>query len=129
MSGLSIGEVAMRAGIRPSALRYYEQVGLIAPPLRMNGRRQYDSSVFNRLSIIAHAKRAGFTIGETKTLLSGFGGDVTPSARWRTLTTRKTRQLDATIAKARRMKRLLKALEECQCRTLDECGHQLAARG
>jgi len=129
MSGLTIGDVAIRAGVRPSALRYYEQIGLIEPPLRVNGRRQYDPGVFNTLALISFAKHAGFTMGETKLLLSGFSAGVPASDRWRTLAQRKTQQLDATIAKARRMKRLLKAIGHCQCQTLDECGRRLATGG
>ena len=49
MNALSIGEVARRAGVRPSALRYYEKVGLVAPPPREHGRRRYAPSVLHAL--------------------------------------------------------------------------------
>jgi hypothetical protein len=51
------------------ALRYYEQVGLLTPQLRVSGQRRYDLAVFDVLALIAYAKRVGFTIAETKVLL------------------------------------------------------------
>jgi MerR family redox-sensitive transcriptional activator SoxR len=125
MKGLSIGEVARRAGLRPSALRYYERIGLIAPQSRQNGRRRYDPAVFGGLAVIHHAKRAGFTIAETRLLLTGFGLDVTASARWRSMAQRKQEELDRVIANARRMKKLLRLATKCKCVTLEECGRLL----
>jgi MerR family redox-sensitive transcriptional activator SoxR len=129
MKGLSIGDVARRAGLRASALRYYEQVGLISPQPRVSGRRQYDSGVFNVLAVIEYAKRAGFTIAQTKLLLTGFGAEVTASARWRSMARRKQGELDEVIANARRMKNLLQAASKCKCLSLEECGRRLARRG
>jgi MerR family transcriptional regulator, redox-sensitive transcriptional activator SoxR len=128
MTGLSIGEVATRAGLRASALRYYEHAGLISPQLRVSGRRQYDPSVFNTLALIAYAKQVGFTIAETKLLLSGSASHVPASARWHALARRKQAELDATIANARRMKRLLEVALKCRCLNLDECGRRLKIR-
>jgi MerR family transcriptional regulator, redox-sensitive transcriptional activator SoxR len=129
MKGLSIGDVAHRAGLRASALRYYEQVGLIAPQPRASGRRQYDPGVFNVLAVIDQAKRAGFTIAETKLLLTGFGADVPASARWRSMAGRKQAELDEVIVNARRMKNLLHMSLRCKCMTLEECGRLLVRRG
>jgi MerR family redox-sensitive transcriptional activator SoxR len=129
MKGLSIGDVARRAGLRTSALRYYEQVGLLAAQPRAGGRRQYDARVFNVLAVIDQAKRAGFTIAETKLLLTGFGAEVPASARWRSMAGRKQQELDEVIANARRMKNLLHMSLKCKCVTLDECGRWLARRG
>ena len=50
---LSIGEVAEKSGLRPSALRYYEEAGLLAPSERVSGRRRYDASVLDRLRVIS----------------------------------------------------------------------------
>ncbi|MPY87503.1 MAG: MerR family transcriptional regulator [Luteitalea sp.] len=125
MATLSIGQVAGRAGIRPSALRFYEQTGLLPPGPRVSGQRRYDQSVFDKLALIAYAKRVGFTLRETKLLLSGFSNDVPPSARWRGLANRKRAELDALIADVRRMKHLLDVALHCECPTLDECGRRL----
>ena len=124
LKGLSIGEVARRARLRPSALRYYEQVGLISPQPRVGGRRQYDAPVFNTLAVIESAKRIGFTIAETKLLLTGFGTEVSPSARWRTLAKRKQKELEQVIADAHRMEALLQLVLKCKCLTLEECGRR-----
>jgi MerR family redox-sensitive transcriptional activator SoxR len=127
MKGLAIGDVARRAGVRASALRYYEKIGLISPQLRDNGRRQYDPGVFNALAVIEYAKEAGFTIAETKLLLNGFGADVTASERWRAMAQRKQVELDTLIATAQSMKSLLRAALRCKCVTLEECGRRLNA--
>ncbi len=84
-TGLTIGEVARRARIQPSALRYYERVGLLDPPPRVGGRRQYDPRVLHRLAAIGVAQQAGFTIAEIKTLLNGFAAETPAAARWRAL--------------------------------------------
>jgi MerR family redox-sensitive transcriptional activator SoxR len=124
VTGLSIGDVARRAGLRPSALRYYEQVGLLAPQLRASGRRRYDPDVLNTLALIAFAKRAGFTIAETRELLVGFDANVPASDRWRALAQRKEQELDALIAKALEMKESLRRVQRCRCRTVSQCGQR-----
>ena len=69
---LTIGEVARRAGVRASAIRYYEEAGLLEEPERVGGKRRYDEEALRRLALIGGAKRAGFTLGEIRTLLHGF---------------------------------------------------------
>ncbi len=126
MNALSIGEVARRAGVRPSALRYYEKVGLVAPPPREHGRRRYAPSVFQALAVIAAAKRVGFTIVETRRLVAGFAPDVPAAARWRILAAEKERELVAVIREARRKRALLKSALRCRCHDLAECGSRIA---
>jgi MerR family redox-sensitive transcriptional activator SoxR len=104
---LSIGEVARHVGARPSALRYYERVGLIPPAPRMSRRRVYDASVFESLAVIQLAKDAGFTIDETKLLLTGFAPSIPASTRWRSLADAKIEQLSARIERAERMRGVL----------------------
>jgi MerR family redox-sensitive transcriptional activator SoxR len=124
---LSIGEVALRAGLNPSAIRYYERIGLLPDAERVSGQRRYDESVLGRLAVIEFAQRAGFTLAETRTLLSGFSEKVPPSARWRSLAQRKLPEVEALIARASGMKRLLEEGLECDCLSLEECGPLLAA--
>jgi MerR family redox-sensitive transcriptional activator SoxR len=126
-NGFSIGEVARRAGLRPSALRYYEHIGLLTPQPRSGGQRRYDTTVFNVLAVIAFAKHAGFSIAETKLLLSGFGSDVTVPARWRSMAKRKQQELDGVVANAQRMKSLLRLVLRCKCVTFEECGRRINA--
>src|SRR5690349_11986056 len=79
---LSIGEVARRSGLRTSAIRYYEEAGLLPDPPRANGRRQYDAGVLPRLALIAAAQGMGFTIAEIRTLFHGFEPEMPASHRW-----------------------------------------------
>jgi MerR family redox-sensitive transcriptional activator SoxR len=118
---LAIGEVARRAGIRASAIRYYEEAGLIPSPARVGGRRRYSAVVLESLDLIRLAQRAGFTIQEVRTLLHGFRHATPASERWRNMAERKLVELAARIAEAQRMRDLLELLKECDCDTLGEC--------
>src|SRR5882757_6660622 len=75
MRQLSIGEVARRTGIRTSALRYYEETGILPTPARVSGRRCYDTDAIRRVDVLRFAQQAGFTLREIKTLFHGFGAD------------------------------------------------------
>ena len=66
---MRIGEVADRAGVRKSLLRYYEDIGLIEPRERIGGQRRYDESVLRRLAVIDVAQRAGLSLDEVRELL------------------------------------------------------------
>ena len=120
---LSIREVAERSGLRPSALRYYEEEGLVVPAARMSGRRHYALSVLDRLRVIACAQDAGFTIAEVRELLAGEdpSGD-----RWRALAERKLREVDTLIERAQATRRLLEESLSCDCVVLEECARALA---
>ena len=132
MADLSIGEVARRAGLRTSAIRYYEASGLLPKPPRRGGRRVYDGSALDWLGLIRLAQEAGFSIAEIRTLIHGFSSRTPPSKRWRSLATRKLDELREQIARARAMERVLTRLLDCECPTLRECGAGLrraAVRG
>ena len=125
MESMSIGEVARRVGVRPSALRYYEGVGLLPPPERTNGRRCYDGEVLrevlDRLAVVRVAQQAGFTISEIGTLLDGFSEDTPPSERWRLLAEEKLPGVEALVERALGMKDLLERGLRCECLRLEEC--------
>lgn len=125
---LSIGAVARQAGLRPSALRYYESVGLLPAPPRVGGRRRYDADVLPRLALIAAAQQMGFTVAEIGTLLHGFSPDTPAAARWRVLATQKLPEVEALIARAQGMKQLLEEALTCGCLTLDACAQSLPWR-
>src|SRR5688572_27128423 len=78
---LSIGEVARRTGIRPSALRYYEEAGILPHAARIGGKRRYDANLIQRLELLQVAQQAGFSLDEIKVLFYGFGSDTPLSAR------------------------------------------------
>ncbi|HZR22234.1 MAG TPA: MerR family transcriptional regulator [Vicinamibacterales bacterium] len=117
-----ISEVARGAGIRPSAVRYYEQIGILPAPVRAGGQRRYDETASHRLAIVQRARALGFTLAEIKQLFSGFDRDTPASARWRRLTERKLVELDAMMGRVRSMQQLLRKMQGCQCATLEQCG-------
>jgi MerR family transcriptional regulator, redox-sensitive transcriptional activator SoxR len=125
VESMSIGQVASRAGVRPSALRYYESVGLLPPPERKNGRRRYDGEVqrevLDRLAVVRVAQQAGFTISEIRMLLDGFTEDTPPSERWRVLAQAKLPEVEALVERALGMKDLLERGLRCECLRLEEC--------
>ena len=121
MEDLPIGEVARRAGIRPSALRFYESIGLLPAPKRVNGRRRYDESTVQMLRVVQLAQRAGFTVAEIQTLLHGFAPDTPPAERWQTLAHQKLHELDQIITHAQQMKRVLETGLNCGCLRLEDC--------
>ena len=125
MESMSIGEVARRAGVRPSALRYYEGIGLLPQPERKSGQRRYDGEVLrevlDRLGVVRVAQQAGFTISEIRTLLNGFSENTPPSERWRLLAEEKLPEVDALIERALGMKDLLERGLRCECLRLEDC--------
>ena len=127
MAALTIGVVAQRAGLRPSALRYYEDEGLLPAPARPNGRRRYDPDVFERLATIRLAQAAGFTVAEIRTFLHGFAPDTPPPDRWQKLAAHKLPAVDAQIARLQGMRAILEAGLRCECLALAECARLLDA--
>jgi MerR family redox-sensitive transcriptional activator SoxR len=125
--GLSIGEVARDAGIRPSAIRYYESVGLLPEPRRKSGHRRYDASTVRLIGTLRFAQRAGFTVAEIRTLFHGFGAEVPPARRWQALAERKLQELDELIASAQRMRRAVEAGMRCGCLRIEDCATDLDA--
>jgi MerR family transcriptional regulator, redox-sensitive transcriptional activator SoxR len=118
---LSIGEIARRAGLRASALRYYERLGLLPAPQRKSGRRQYGDDVLDRLTVIRFARESGFTLREIRKLFDGRPY----STGMRKLAAAKVAELDALIERARMMQALLKMALRCNCLSLEECGKRM----
>jgi MerR family transcriptional regulator, redox-sensitive transcriptional activator SoxR len=125
--GLTIGDVAARAGLRPSAIRYYERAGLLTPPNRAAGRRVYDESVFELLALIKLAQDAGFTVAETRMVMHGFERATPPSQRWRSMAQQKLDEIAVRLERAERMRDVLQRLMRCECRTLGECARSRRA--
>ena len=126
---MTIGEVAARAGLATSAIRYYEKTRLLKAPARANGRRVYEPEVLSQLVIIRFAKDTGFTLPEIRLLLHGFPQKTTASARWRKLARGKIIELETILATAQAMKKMLESLmSNCRCRTLEQCAQGLANR-
>jgi len=129
MAQFTISEVARRVGLQPSAIRYYEKIGVLLPGERIGGRRRYDPTVFYRLAVIQRARRSGFALGEIRQLFFGFGSKTRASKRWQKLSRKKLKELDALMAGIESMRGLLKKmLQNCHCITLDQCGKSIFQR-
>lgn len=130
MSRLTISEVAHRMQLRPSAIRYYEKLGILPAPERLSGQRRYDRTVLYRLAVIQQARQAGFRLDEIQVLFFGFQGGTRAEARWRRLADGKLSELDALAGQLRSMRLLLKKMKaNCHCDTLETCGKAIFERG
>jgi MerR family transcriptional regulator, redox-sensitive transcriptional activator SoxR len=123
-----IGEVARRAGVAASTLRYYEREGLLPRPARSSNRRTYDSRAMGRIRIIQLARNAGFSIAETRAFINSHPSGSIPSVRWRSLADRKIQEMDALIARATQMKSLLRSSFKCGCATIEDCEQLMLTR-
>lgn len=117
----TIGELARRAGVQPSAIRYYESAGILPLALRINGRRYYDADALLRLRAVKVARAAGFSMRETRVLFASFADQTVIHERWNTLAQQKLGELDAQIERAQAMKQVLRDGLACGCLTLDQC--------
>jgi MerR family transcriptional regulator, redox-sensitive transcriptional activator SoxR len=81
MARLTISQVARQVRLQPSAIRYYERIGLLARAERISGQRRYDPNVLYRLAIIQRARQLGFTLTEIRHLFFGFREIARPSER------------------------------------------------
>lgn len=122
---MSISEVAKQIGLRPSAIRYYEQIGVLPPAGRASGQRCYDVTVLHRLAVIQSARQTGFTLIEIKQLFFGFRAGTPPSVRWQKLKTQKIVELDAMLEHVQTMRDLLDRQGKCRCTALEECGKKI----
>jgi MerR family redox-sensitive transcriptional activator SoxR len=116
---LTIGELAARTGRAASAIRYYEEVGLLAPSPRVSGRRSYDEQSIRTLAVIDTAQRAGLSLDEIRVLLGASSDD--RIERLRAIAERKLPEIALQVEQVRHVQRWLEAAVACQCRSLDEC--------
>lgn len=122
---LSIGEVADRAGVATSAIRYYERIGLVSEPPRVRGRRRYGEGVLRRLKMIGVAKTAGFSLEEVRILLHGPSAPGPLSNRWRRLAEEKLAEMDRKLEEIETARQILLQGMRCGCYLEEErpaCG-------
>jgi len=130
MAALRISDIAERAKIHASAIRYYEQIGLLPHAERQSGQRRYDESALHRLALIHRARLLGFTLAETRELFFGFGTATAASARWQSLSRRKLAELDLQMRSIRTMRKLLnEMMTKCRCETFEQCGRGIYRSG
>ena len=125
---LPIGEVARRCGVASSALRFYEQRGLISSEREDTGHRRYPRPVLRRIAFIVFAQRIGLTLDEIGAELAKLPPDRAPTRRdWSRLSAGWSTRIDTKIAELERLKLGLTECIGCGCRSLDKC--RLANRG
>lgn len=128
---LTIGQLAQRCGLRTSAIRYYERVGVLPEPDRERGQRRYDADAVKRLEVLEVAKRAGFSLDEARLLLQRTDAGVAASEVLPGLAGQKLLEVDALIARAQATHAWLLTASDCCCTTLEACalfGHASSAR-
>jgi MerR family transcriptional regulator, redox-sensitive transcriptional activator SoxR len=131
---LSIGEVARRSGVASSALRFYEQRGLIASERAGSGHRRYPRPVLRRIAFIVFAQRIGLTLDEIAAELAKLPEHQAPTRRdWSRLSSAWSARIDQRIAELERLRAGLTECIGCGCLSLDRCKlanpHDRAARG
>lgn len=121
MRDLSIGQVAAKTGLNASAIRYYEMMGIVPKPYRLNGRRVFDEKWLNNLGFTMLALDAGFRIAEIQQMMAE-PPDTPPSTLFKTMADDKIAELDAQIKHIEQMKKLLNMVSSCGCESVEYCG-------
>ncbi len=119
---LTIGQVAQRAGVNTSPIRFYERVGVLPQPERVSGRRRYRDDVVHRPSIIDVAQRAGLSLEEIAPLTGAGNRSADASLHIRRLAGEKLPHIQALIERAQAVKHWLEVAQSCDCRSVDVCG-------
>jgi MerR family transcriptional regulator, redox-sensitive transcriptional activator SoxR len=118
---LTIGEVARRAGVATSQVRYYERIELLPKPQRVGGQRRYDADVLGKLGFIGVAQSAGFKLAEIKQLIDGVDSATGMAEQMRSLSTAKLDEVEELLERTKAMKGWLEVARECGCATPAEC--------
>jgi MerR family transcriptional regulator, redox-sensitive transcriptional activator SoxR len=119
---LTIGEVARRSGVAASALRFYEERGLLTSERAGSGHRRYPRSVLRRVAFIVFAQRIGLTLDEIGTEMAKLPPDRAPTRRdWSRLSSGWSARIDDRIAELNRLKAGLTECIGCGCLSLERC--------
>lgn len=115
---MPIGRVAELAGVPSTTLRFYEQQGLIDPPVRVSGQRRYDASVLARLMVIRFCRIAGLSLDDIATVIA----DTTPGrSTTKEIAARQVVELDAEIEQLVLARRMMQSATECTCPAIERC--------
>jgi MerR family redox-sensitive transcriptional activator SoxR len=119
---LTIGEIARRSGVAASALRFYEERGLIRSERAGSGHRRYPRAVLRRIAFIVFAQRIGLTLEEIGEELDRLPPDRVPTGReWSRLSRTWTSRIDQRIAELERLRVGLTGCIGCGCLSLERC--------
>jgi MerR family redox-sensitive transcriptional activator SoxR len=118
---LTIGQLARRAGLNTSAIRYYEANGVLPEPARVGGQRRYGAEAIRRLEVLDVAKRAGFSLDEARVLLQSADAGTPAFEAVRELAAHKLPEVEALIERAQEMRDWLRTATDCSCSSLDVC--------
>ena len=118
---LSIGAVVRHSGKAASAIRYYEEIGLLPEPLRVSGRRRYPREVLRTLAVIETGQRAGLTLDDIRLLLQASADDQVATDRLREVAERKLPELVALAERIELVRGWFEDAARCVCPTLDDC--------
>lgn len=117
---LTIGELARTTRVRASALRYWEEFGLLPRARRERGRRVWPATTVRRVALIKMAQKASFTLAEIRQLLAN-GTGRSATHEWRDLAERKLPELDQHIAQAQALRRAVADCLACGCMNFQKC--------
>ncbi len=119
---LSIGEVAARSGVAPSALRFYERQGLIESARTDGNQRRYDRAVLRRIAFIQAGRAAGVALAEIHASLAGLPTSRTPTRKdWERLSNKWRDDLDTRIETLKALRDRLTTCIGCGCLSIDQC--------
>lgn len=119
---MTIGTLSARSGVPASTIRYWESIGALPHPQRINGRRQYAEDALSLVAVLRLAQSCGFGQAEMRHLMTGFTTGTPPSRRWRDLALRRQQQLTAQICHLEEMNRIVDQILRCRCADMAECG-------
>jgi MerR family transcriptional regulator, redox-sensitive transcriptional activator SoxR len=135
MTEITIGELSERSGVASSAIRYYEELGLVRSRRTSGNQRRYDRAVLRRLAFIRTAQRVGLTLEEIEAALTSLPSNRTPTkADWTRLSRSWRPRIDAQIRQLERLRDTLDSCIGCGCLSLRRCAlsnpdDEVAGRG
>jgi MerR family transcriptional regulator, redox-sensitive transcriptional activator SoxR len=119
---VTIGEFAQRAGVAASALRYYEQLGLISSERTAGGQRRYPRVMLRRVAFIRAAQAVGLSLAEVRTALAKLPDERTPNkADWNKVSATWIRHVDERISELEQLRATLNSCVGCGCLSLRTC--------
>lgn len=119
-ASLSIGDLAAATGLRTSAIRYYEDAGVLPRPDRVSGKRRYAPDTIDRLMLVRFCSRLGMRLTDIRGLLATPRGSLAKDY-WRRLVDAKLDEIGSLITAAHGVERVLRESRDCDCVTLESC--------